>query len=91
MNGNMGRMRRLRWATGILWPYARDCYGSNATCSAGANGACAAQFHKVAGTTDPAEVLRQLNDATTVVARLGKEASAYGFDAGCGHPTCPGQ
>jgi hypothetical protein len=76
-------------ALSVFPPYARDCYCSNATCSQGANGGCAAQFHKVAGTTDPAEVLRQLNDATTVVARLGKEASDYGFTAECGHPTCP--
>jgi len=59
------------------------CYCSDATCSAGANGACAAQFNAVAGTSDPTVVLGQLNDPTSFLNQVRNEAARFG-GFGCG-------
>ena len=59
------------------------CGDSDPTCSAGATGACAAQFNAVAGISDPAVVLGLLNDPTSFLNRVRNEALAFdGF--GCG-------
>ena len=60
------------------------CFCSNATCSNGADGRCASQFETVAGTTDPAQVIAQLNDPSSTVARLAQEAAKLGHTAACG-------
>jgi hypothetical protein len=60
-----------------------ECYCSDASCSAGANGACATQFQAVAGTTDSAEVLVQLQDPSTTVSRVVQEGMKLGFTAAC--------
>jgi hypothetical protein len=59
------------------------CYCTDSACSAGINGYCAAPFEAVAGTTDPAELLRQLGDPTTTVARVFKEAQHYSSVTSC--------
>jgi hypothetical protein len=53
-----------------------DCYcsGFPSGCPLGADGPCAAEFEAVAGSTDVAEVLRQLHDPTTTVNQLLTEA-----------------
>jgi hypothetical protein len=60
------------------------CYCSDPTCSGGANGQCAAEFHVVAGTTNPAEVIAQLQDPSTTVASVLAEAKKFGLTAACG-------
>jgi hypothetical protein len=60
------------------------CFCSDAICSSGANGPCAAQFEMVAGSTDPAAVLNQLQDPSTTVARLVKEGERFAHTAACG-------
>jgi hypothetical protein len=59
------------------------CYCSDATCSAGANGVCAAQFNAVAGTTDTSVVVGLLNDATSLLSHVRSEAAAFG-QSSCG-------
>jgi len=63
---------------------ANVCYCSDATCSNGANGSCASAYNAVAGTTDPAEVLRQLQDPATTVYRVVAEGKRLGGTAACG-------
>jgi hypothetical protein len=60
------------------------CYCSDATCSSGANGPCAAQFQAVAGTANPAEVVAQLQDPSTTVTRALAEAHRFSMTAACG-------
>jgi hypothetical protein len=60
------------------------CYCSDASCSSGANGPCAPQFHAVAGTTDPAQVLEQLRDPSATVSRLVQEGKRFASTAACG-------
>jgi hypothetical protein len=62
------------------------CYCSDATCSSGANGVCAAQFNAVAGTTDTTVVVGLLNDATSLLSQVRSEAAAFGRSS-CG-PLC---
>jgi hypothetical protein len=65
------------------------CYCSDATCSAGANGPCASAFHAVAGTSDPTQVLEQLRDPNSTVARVAAEGRRFGSTAACGqYCTC---
>jgi hypothetical protein len=68
---------------------AVTCYCSDATCSAGANGPCASQFETVAGTHDPAEIVRQINDPTTTVGGVSAEAIKFSASS-CGFP-CTGR
>jgi hypothetical protein len=60
------------------------CYCSDSACSNGANGPCAAQFNAVAGSSDPAVVIQQLNDPSTTVARVVAEGRRFGNTAACG-------
>lgn len=60
------------------------CFCSDASCSSGANGRCASQFETVAGTTDPAQVLEQINDTSSTVSRLVQEATRFAHTAACG-------
>jgi hypothetical protein len=60
------------------------CFCSDASCSSGANGRCASQFETVAGTTDPAQVLEQINDASSTVFRLVQEATRFAHTTACG-------
>jgi hypothetical protein len=53
------------------------CYCSDATCSAGADGVCAAEFDAVAGTTDTATVLGLLNDPTSLLSKVRAEADLF--------------
>jgi hypothetical protein len=46
------------------------CLCSDSTCSAGANGPCAAQMEAVANSHDPAEVLRQVGDTTSTLYKV---------------------
>ena len=57
---------------------------SDPTCSAGASGQCVAQFEAVAGTTDPAVVVQQLADPTSLVSRARAEGQAFANFPGCG-------
>jgi hypothetical protein len=59
------------------------CYCSDATCSAGANGQCAAQFNAVAGTTDPAVVIGELSDPNSLLVNVRNEAVKFG-NSSCG-------
>jgi hypothetical protein len=59
------------------------CYCSDASCSAGANGLCARQFQAIAGTTDSAEVLRQIQDPSTTIHLVLQEGQRYAGAAGC--------
>jgi hypothetical protein len=65
-------------------PASTACYCSDATCSAGANGSCAPEFNAVAGTTDPAVVVGQLNDPASFLNQLRNVAKRLGNDASCG-------
>jgi len=65
-------------------PGTGACFCGAPTCSAGANGQCAFQFEAVAGTTDPAVVLQQLSDPTSLVSRVRAEGQAFANDAACG-------
>jgi hypothetical protein len=65
-------------------PIGLACYCSDATCSHGADGQCAAAFHLVAGSSDPAELRRQLADPSTTVYRVAQEAKKFGSTAACG-------
>ena len=68
---------------GLFGGSGPTCYCSDATCSAGANGECAAQFNAVAGTSDPTVVLGQLNDRTSFLNQVRNEAVKFG-GFGCG-------
>jgi hypothetical protein len=60
------------------------CYCTGSSCSSVPNGPCAPQFHAVAGTTDPAVVLQQLQDTSSTVARVVDEAKRFANTAACG-------
>jgi hypothetical protein len=60
------------------------CYCSDLSCSRGANGPCAAQFQAVAGTTDSAEILREIQDPSTTIYRVVQEGQRYADAVGCG-------
>ena len=62
------------------------CYCSDATCSQGANGQCAAQFQAVAGTTDPTVILGELNSPSSLLSSVRAEAARFGTSS-CGS-TC---
>jgi hypothetical protein len=66
---------------GVYGP--QGCYCSDSTCSKGADGQCAAEFQAVTKTMEPAEVIRQLNDPTTTVAKVGEMAKRYGNSSFC--------
>jgi hypothetical protein len=68
---------------GIPFPLPDDCFCSDEKCSQGADGPCAAQFEAVAGSTDPAEVMKQLNDKSTTVYQAVFEAIAWKRAQGC--------
>jgi hypothetical protein len=59
------------------------CYCSDATCSAGVNGQCVAQFNAVAGTNDPTVILGELHDSTSLLSQVRAEAEKFGSSA-CG-------
>jgi hypothetical protein len=61
------------------------CYCSDATCSAGTNGQCVSQINAVAGTTDEATILGELNDCAGVLSQVRTEAMNYAFSS-CGPP-----
>jgi hypothetical protein len=60
------------------------CFCSNASCSGGLNGLCASTAEAVAGTTDSAELLRQLQDPSTTVNRVVQEALRFDGAGGGG-------
>lgn len=61
-----------------------NCYCSDPTCSVPPNGRCVAEYEAVAGSHDPAEVLRQLADPSSDIARLTAESSCFGHTPECG-------
>ncbi|MEO5767417.1 MAG: hypothetical protein ABIS92_03620 [Polyangia bacterium] len=63
--------------SGLCGGYAACCYCSDATCSAGLNGPCAAQYAAVAGTSDQALIHAQISDPTSVIARVSSDARLY--------------
>jgi hypothetical protein len=65
------------------------CYCSDQTCSAGANGPCAAQLQAVAKTTDTTEIKRQLADFTTTVGGVAVEVVGFGSSS-CGQACANG-
>jgi hypothetical protein len=62
------------------------CYCSDATCSASVNGRCVAQIDAVAGTTDSAIILGELNDQTSLLSQVRAEAQRFSTSS-CGF-TC---
>ena len=68
---------------GVANPANTACYCSDATCSAGANGACASDFNAVAGTTDPSAVVGLLNDPTSLLSQARNVAKRLASDASC--------
>jgi hypothetical protein len=68
---------------------APRCYCSDATCSNGADGPCAAAFNVVAGRSDPAVVLQQLMVPSTI-SRVMEEGRRFGYTLACGrYCFCP--
>jgi hypothetical protein len=65
----------------------RPCYCSDDTCSHGADSHCVAQYHAVAGTATPAEVIKQMEDPSTTIARVIKEARQFSTATTC-TPVC---
>jgi hypothetical protein len=61
--------------------YGCYCSASDPNCSAGASGECADQIHAFLNTASVTEVLRQLDDPTTAIARLIAEGST-GWSSG---------
>jgi hypothetical protein len=61
------------------------CFCSSTSCSAGIDGPCATQAEAVAGTTDSAELLRQLQDPSTTIDRVAQEGLRF---AGAGGGGC---
>ncbi len=59
------------------------CSATDPTCSAGADGTCVAPIQALAGTTDTAEILRQIQDPSTIVGSVIKEAERFGGTAAC--------
>jgi hypothetical protein len=55
-----------------------NCYCNQPGCTGGVNGPCARQYEAVANSTDPAEVLRQINTPGTVAAQLTEEGRCFG-------------
>jgi hypothetical protein len=64
---------------------ALACYCSDATCSAGANGQCVAEFQALAHSNDPAVVRAQLADHTTPVGKVGVAMTTF-LHSPCGVP-----
>ncbi|HXU62864.1 MAG TPA: hypothetical protein VN962_14245 [Polyangia bacterium] len=58
------------------------CSRPDSLCSAGIDGQCAAQYEAVAHSTDPAVIIRQMDDITTVLGKV--TAAAVAFSARCG-------
>jgi hypothetical protein len=67
---------------------ATACYCGDLTCSAGANGLCAAQFQALAHSSDPAVVRAQIADPSTPVGRVSKAVTSF-LHSPCG-PICAG-
>ena len=59
------------------------CYCTDSSCSMGANGTCVAPIQAVAGTTDSVEILRQIQDPSTIVGGVVKEAERFHRTAAC--------
>lgn len=65
------------------------CFCGAPTCPSAPNGQCGFQFEAVAGTTNPAVVLQQLADPTSLVSQVRAEGQAFANFPGCG-PICSG-
>ena len=63
---------------------AFGCFCDPTTCPSAPNGQCTLQFEAVAGTTDPAVVVQQLADPTSLVSRAFAEGRAFADFPGCG-------
>jgi len=50
-----------------------NCYCSDSACSKGADGPCAAEMQAVAQANDVAEVMRQINDASSLISAIGRD------------------
>ena len=61
------------------------CYCSNSTCSAGVDGICAAEINAVAGTSDPAAVIAQLQNPLGLLAQIRNLELSFAHSA-CGLP-----
>lgn len=65
---------------------ALNCYCSDATCSAGANGQCAREFEALAHSSDPAVVRAQIADPSTPVGKVGVALTTFQLHSPCGVP-----
>jgi hypothetical protein len=68
---------------------AFGCFCDPTTCPSAPNGQCTLQFEAVAGTTDPAVVVQQLADPTSLVSRAFAEGKAFADFPGCGELCFP--
>ena len=64
---------------------ALNCYCSDATCSAGANGPCVAEFEALAHSNDPTVVRTQIADSSTPVGKVGVALTKF-LHSSCGVP-----